>query len=111
MVYPDLGSIEEWVLVGFADAALHSMPDKVGSVGGQVLILANKVTERACVLGWRSKQLQRVVHSSLGAEAFSLLELFGDLHYAKMIMKQMFGEEVDKLDCIAITDSRNLYQA
>ena len=69
------------------------------------------MTERACVLGWRSKQLQRVVHSSLGAEAFSLLELFGDLHYAKMIMKQMFGEEVDELDCIAITDSRNLYQA
>ena len=81
MVYPGLGCLQDWIIVGLSDAAVNSMPDKVGSVGGQVVLLVNKKSERTCVLGWRSKQLHRVVHSSLVAEALSLLELFGDLKY------------------------------
>ena len=61
--------------------------------------------------GWRSKQLQRVVHSSLGAEALSLLELFGDLHYAKLTLQQMYGKALRRLPTIAVTDSKNLFQA
>ena len=68
MVYPCLGKLTDWVIIGYADASVYSMPDRIGSVGGQVTILANRILDRACVFGWRSKQLRRVVHSSLAAE-------------------------------------------
>ena len=87
------------------------MPDEVGSVGGQVVLLVNKKSERTCVLGWRSKQLHRVVHSSLAAEAFSLLELFGDFRYTRDRLLQMYGKQVLKIPIVAVTDSQNLWQA
>ena len=111
MVYPNLGALKDWIVVGFADASVHSMPDRVGSVGGQVVIMANIRTERACVLGWRSKQLHRVVHSSLAAEALSLLELFGDLQYTRQMLHQMYGEQANQIPVISVTDSKNLWQA
>ena len=83
----------------------------MGSVGGQVVLIANKKTERACVIGWRSKQIQRVVHSSLAAEAMSVLELFGDLLYTRNILKQMYGKRALEIPTIAITDSNNLWSA
>ena len=111
MVYPNLGKLKDWVILGFADASLYAMPDRVGSVGGQVLMMANRKTDRACVLGWRSKQLSRVVHSSLAAEALSLMELFGDLTYTKQMLLQIFGTQVNQIPVIAVTDSNNLHQA
>ena len=111
MNYPDLGELKNWVIVGFSDASVNSMPDRVGSVGGQVILAANKKTDRACVLSWRSKQLHRVVHSSLAAEAFSLLELFGDLKYTRLTLQQLYGKQVFDIPFIAITDSKNLWQA
>ena len=111
MIYPSMGSMKNWIIVGFADASVHSMPDRVGSVGGQVILMANKETERACVLGWRSRQLHRVVHSSLGAEALSLLELFGDLKYLRQMLQQMYGKRTNEVPVIAVTDAKNLWQA
>ena len=87
------------------------MPDRINSVGGQVVLIANKKTQNACVIGWRSKQLIRVVHSSLGAEAYALLELFGDLKYIKAVLKQMYGTRMLQVPTIALTASRHLPQA
>ena len=111
MVYPNLGNLEDWVVIGFADASVHSMPDRIGSVGGQVLMIANKRTERACVLGWRSKQLYRVVHSSLAAEALALLELLGDLKHLRILLAQMYGQRAADIPTVAVTDSKNLWQS
>jgi len=109
MCYPDLGKIEDWMLVGFADASNNSLPDKIGSIGGQVLLLVNKKTERACVLGWRSKQLARVVHSSLAAEGMAVLGVLGDLRYIKTVLAQMYGTCMKDLPTVAVTDSKNLW--
>ena len=87
------------------------MLDRIGSVGGQVTILANRKLDRACVLGWRSKQLCRVVHSSLAAEALAMLDLFGDIKYTKDMFKYMYGTQVQQIPTIAVTDSKNLWQA
>ena len=87
------------------------MPDRIGSVGGHVVMIANRKTEKACVLGWRSKQLRRVVHSSLAAEALAHLELLGDIKYTRDMLQQMFGKQALEIPCINVTDSKNLWEA
>ena len=43
MCFPDLGmDLANWVLVGFGDAGVKSMPDKITSVGGHVMAFCNK---------------------------------------------------------------------
>lgn len=108
MKYPDLGDIADWILVGFADASNNSLCDKVGSIEGQVMVLANKKTERACILGWRSKQINRVVHSSLAAEGIAILNELGDLRYAKTVLSQIYGTRMLEMPTVAVTDSKNL---
>ena len=46
MFFPDLGDTSEWSLVGFCDAGIKSMPDRLTSVGGQVVLLVNKKKQR-----------------------------------------------------------------
>ena len=111
MIYPCLGKLIDWIIIGYADASVYSMPDRIGSVGGQVIILANRKLDRACVLGWRSKQLRRVVHSSLAAEALAMLDLFGDIKYTRDMLQQMYGTHAHQISTIAVSDSKNLWQA
>ena len=111
MKFPDLGLLKDWMLVGYSDASLKSMPDRVVSVGGHVVLLVNKSTNRACILCWRSRQLRRVVHSSLGAESLSLLELLGDIFYIRKILCQMLGMRASKIPGIALVDSKNLHES
>jgi hypothetical protein len=48
MLFPDLGPVEEWGLVGYCDAGLRSLPDKVTSVGGQVITDQSKYKPGMC---------------------------------------------------------------
>ena len=52
IVYPNLGNISDWLLLGHRDAGIKSMPDKLTSVGGQVILVVNRTTNHTCVLGW-----------------------------------------------------------
>ena len=52
IVYPNLGNISDWLLLGHGDAGIKSMPDKLTSVGGQVILVVNRTTNHTCVLGW-----------------------------------------------------------
>ena len=44
MMYPKMDNIDDWVLVGHGDAGIKSMPDKMTSVGGRVILLCNRTT-------------------------------------------------------------------
>ena len=81
MFFPNLGQIADWMLVGYGDAGIKSMPDKLSSVGGQVILLANTSTNMACVLSWRSKKLVRKVVSSLAGEALAIVATIGEIVY------------------------------
>ena len=109
MCYPDLGDIENWVLIVFSDASLKNIG--IVSVGGQVLIMANKKTGRAAVFHWRSRQLRRVVHSSEAAEAYALLDAFGDAFYFKKLLAQILGTKANQIPAIAVIDSKNLWES
>ena len=111
MYFPNLGPLEEWVIVGYGDAGIKSMPDKQGSVGGQVIMLVNTHRNLACVLNWRSKKLVRKVVSSLAGEALAAVATIGEIVYNKAILKQIFGDKIDSIPVVLYTDSKNLYES
>ena len=111
MTYPDLGPINQWAIVGFSDAANKPAPYKIGAIEGLVLIIANTVTGKACLVKWRSKTCSRAVHSSMASESYAMLELLGEMKFLKAILCQMYGRRMNSLPSIAITDSKNLWDS
>ena len=112
MFFPDLGQVNQWTLVAYCDAGIKSLPDKINSVGGQVVLLVNTRNETACVLNWCSKKLKRKVVSSLAGEALAMVAVIGEVVYNKAILSQIYGEEsINQLPVIIFTDSKNLHEA
>ena len=48
-----MGDMSSWVIEVFGDAGYHSLPDKVSSCGGQVVMVRDTLSNNACVLSWR----------------------------------------------------------
>ena len=111
MKYPNMGNVNDWVLVGFGDAGIKSMPDKMTSIGGMVILLCNKITGAAAVLGWRSKKLRRKVISSLAGECFAMIGVIGELAYTKAILAQIYGQRIKAITTLVVTDCKNLEEA
>ena len=108
LTLPNIGEIEDWILVGVTDASKKAA-NEVFSVGGYVIMLVNKVTSRASVLTWSSKKINRVCSSSLAAETLSLQKLAGNMFFVRQILKQMFGSKADDIPGLAITDNQDLF--
>ena len=53
MKFPDLGCIEDWSIEGHGDAGFKSLPDKLSSCGGRVVLVRSVKTGAACVVSWR----------------------------------------------------------
>ena len=111
MLFPDLGNVDEWSIDGYGDAGFRSLPDKVSSCGGSVVVIRNRVTKAACVVSWKSRKLKRVVSSSTGAEALAINDTVGEIVYIKAVLKEMLGEVVKNIPLEVYTDSKNLVQA
>ena len=89
MCLPDLGAVQYWMIVGYGEAGIKSMPDKLISVQGQVIMIVNAAVCRACILNWRAKKLVRKVVSSLAGESLVLVATVGEIVYNKAILKQI----------------------
>jgi hypothetical protein len=109
MTYRNLGNMEDWMLLVFSDASLGHLG--VIAVGGQVLIMVNIKTGNSAIFHWRSKQIRRVVHSSEAAEAYALLDAFGDAFYFRNILTQLLGSRASKIPAIAMIDCKNLWES
>ena len=83
MKFQDLGSIVDWRIDGHGDAGYRSLPDKVSSCGGQVILITNKKTQMQCVVSWRCKKIKRVVSSSTAAEALAANDTLDEMFYIK----------------------------
>ena len=111
MVFPALGSVEDWVLVAHGDAGVKSMPDKITSVGGHVIMLCNKKTSHTCVLMWKSKTIRRKVISSLAGETMAMINTIGEVVYKKSVLEQIYSGRVKLIPKIVVTDSKNLEES
>ena len=111
MMIPNLGDVENWVLVGHGDAGIKSLPDKMTSCGGQVILLCNSETDKCCVLLWRSKKIIRKVTSSLAGETLAMIATIGEVVYIKSVLREMYGMRVEDVPTIIVTDANNLNEA
>ena len=68
--YEHIGEKEDLMIVGIGDASLKT-GDK--AVGGVMLFLTNSLMTRASQIYRKSKQIDRVCHSSKDAETLNLL--------------------------------------
>ena len=108
LTLPDIGEIDDWILVGVTDASNKTV-NNVFAVGGFVIMLVNKKTSRAAVLTWNSKKIDRVCTSSFAAETLSLEKMAGNMFFVRQILKQMFGAKADSIPGLALTDNQDLY--
>ena len=111
MIIQDLGDIKDWTVEGYGDAGFRSLPGKVNSCGGKVVILRNSKSNKASVLSWRSKKLKRVVSSSTAAETLAMVETISDMIYTKAILEEIIKSECEikiPMYVYVYTDSRNL---
>lgn len=111
MKFVNMGPIEEWSLEGYGDAGFKSLPDKISSCGGHVVLVNNKNRGMSCVLNWKCKKLKRVVSSSTAAESLAVNETLDELVYVKSVLKELLGDVVDQIPMELVTDSSNLYKA
>ena len=72
-------------------------------------MLVNKVTNKASVLFWASKKIERVVSSSLAAETLALQKLFSTMFYIRQILSQMFGKAAENIPGLALIDNQDLW--
>ena len=106
--FPALGDTSNWVLEVFGDAGFRSLPDKVSSCGGQVIILRDSSTNHACVLNWKGRKLRRVVTSSTAAETLASNEAVSEVIFLKSLLGELFGAEAINIPVNLYTDSDNL---
>ena len=112
MRFPNLSmNLQNWLLVGFGDAGVKSMPDKITSVCGHVKILCDIKTNKCCVLGWKSRKIQRKVVSSLAGEILAMIDAIGELVYTKAVLVQLFGSRANEVKTVVVTDCKNLEEA
>ena len=111
MKFVNLGPIIEWSLEAYGDAGFKSLPDKLSSCSGYVLLLRNTKNGVSSILNWKSIKIKRVVGSSTAAEALATNDALDGLVYIKYVLKELLGGVIDNVPLDMFTDSKNLHNA
>ena len=96
-------------MYAFADAALSNLPDKVSSTRGSVIFLMNG--NKATVLSWASKKIQRVVKGIINAECIALSMCIDEAMALRSTILQMLNlkDEAKNIPIYTFTDSNSLW--
>ncbi len=114
--------MKDGILVAFVDAALRVRHDHA-SQGGYIIVHTHKdvMAGAKCkysVIAWKSFKLQRVVRSSLGAEAQAMATTAEELYFTKLFLKMIRNpvmtvkecqERLKEEKCAIVTDCKALY--
>ena len=111
MKFSKLGDLKSWVIDAYADAGYRSLPDKVSSCGGQVVIVRDTTSNAACVISWRGRKLKRIVTSSTAAETLALNDVVSEVLFTKALLGEIFGEMACQIPVNLYTDSKNVQRA
>ena len=113
VVYPKLGNVAGWQIMTFVDGAHTNLPDNVTilSTGGHIVFLVDKNRD-SCPLIWAANKIQRIVRSSLSAEAMTMQDSVESTLYIKeMLLDVLSGERGVKLPTEHITAITSLKNA
>ena len=104
LFFPRIQSLEKCIIECYADASFGNLPEDK-SQGGLIIFLRDKYGKR-CPILWQSRKLDRVVGSTLAAEALALIEGAGAAVNIAEIIKQLTGQ--DKIDIYCYIDNKSL---
>ena len=103
VVYEKIGDKEKLQIIGIVDASYKSDQK---SIGGMMIVLADEKMTRASPLMWKSKQIDRVCHSSKDAETLAMTKLIDELVYmARQEEILLFGDYKKRIPVRVLTDS------
>ena len=89
-MYSRVGEKEKLQIIGIVDTSYKS-DEK--SVGGLLKIIADDKLKRASPIMWKSKQIERVCHSSKDAETLAMSKLLDEAVYtARQVEILLLGD-------------------
>ena len=100
-------------IVAFSDASLANiLPEKINSGEGYVIFISD-TTGNSCLVNWKSKKINRVVHSTLAAECLSFVDCLGDCTYVRNLLEEILYKEprAEKIPIKMFVDSSQLKKA
>ena len=103
VVYGRIRDKENMQVIGMVDA-FYKSDEK--SIGGMLIVLANESMTRASPIMWKSKQIERVCHSSKDAETLAMNKLIDELVFiTRQVEILLFGEYMKRMPVRVMTDS------
>ena len=103
--YRYIGNKEDLVIIGLGDAS-YKQDDK--AVGGVILLLANSSLTRASPIYWKSKQIDRVCHSSKDAETLNLMRMVDDaVLTSRQLELLLYGDVMQRIPVYLFSDSES----
>ncbi len=109
VVYGKIGDKENMQVIGMVDASYKS-DEK--SIGGMLIVLANESMTRASPIMWKSKQIERVCHSSKDADTLAMTKLIDELVYiARQVEILLFGDYRKRMPVRVMTDSEQTLES
>ena len=103
VVYGRIGDKEKLQVIGVVDASYKS-DEK--SIGGMLIMIANDGMTVASPIMWKSKQIERVCHSSKDAETLAMSKLLDEVTYiARQLEILLFGDYRKRMPVRIMTDS------
>ena len=88
IVFPNLGGLEDWILVAIMDAS-HKTFENLLDVDGQVIMLINERNRVVFTIHRESEKIERVEHSSATAKITALQAMFDTNTFARKMVEQM----------------------
>ena len=90
-------------MIGIVDASYKS-DEK--SIGGMLIMIADDKMTKASPIMWKSKQIERVCHSSKDAETLAMSKLLDEVVYiARQVEILLFGDYRKRMPVRIMTDS------
>ena len=109
IVYGEIGKKEDLQLVGIVDASYKT---EGKSVGGMMIMLTDRELMRASPIMWKSKQIDRVCHSSKDAETLAMLKMVDEITYMGMqIETVLYGNYEKRMPVKVYTDNEPLLES
>ena len=105
--FPNLGSIEECMVVCYSDASFANLRN-ASSQGGYMFLYKDE--KKFASISWKSKKIQRVVKSALAAEALALVEALEACFMIRAILLEIYKKEPHSKTFLihCFTDSKSL---
>ena len=107
--YKYIGGKDDLIIVGVGDAS-YKQDDK--AIGGIFHFLANFSMTHAAPIFWKTKQIQRVCHSSKDVETLNLLKMVDDsVLAARQLELLLYGEVINRIPMRLYTDSESTLES